>query len=117
MVYYMATLSGQLLSLCPLAKKKNFRPELRENSKRCAAVYVREEADLGEVNKAETKTALAYFYESHGKTSLPISFFPPRIPFGFLALVVCKVGGRGGGMEVLQGRGRKIKSTECGEKM
>ena len=116
----MATLSGQLLSLCPSAKekkKKYFRPELRENSKRCAAVYVREEADLREVNKAETKTALAYFYESHGKTSLPISFFPPRIPFGFLALVVCKVGGRGDGKEVLQGRGRKIKSTECGEKM
>ena len=78
------------------------------------------EADRMEVNKAETKTVLAYFYKRHGKISLPISVLPSGgslLIFWLRDLPGGWARGWDGGEEVPQGRGKKVRSTEHREKI
>lgn len=108
-VCYMATLSSSSPPSA-LQRRNHFRPELGENLKRCEACTLEGEAGCRKVNKAETKTVLAYFYERHGKMSLPIYVLLSRgWLFYFLASWSARWVGEGGGMEgeaVLCGRGK-----------
>ena len=117
-VYYMATLSGQFLSLCPSAKRKKITLDQSwERIQKGVRLCVFEgEADLWEVSKAETKTPLAYFYERRGKTSLPISFFPPRIPFGFLAYQSVRWVGEGLGWRYSRDGARRSNQLNVGRR-
>lgn len=108
-VHYTAALSSSFPPSA-LQRQNYFRPELRENLKRCEACTLEGEGGYRKVNKAETKTVLAYFYERHGKMSLPIYVLLSRgLLFYFLASWSARWVGEGGGMEgeaVLWGRGK-----------